>query len=896
MSKSTPMPEHAFPRPEGALPRTYDAHDAADRYYPEWESAGLFTADPNAEGEPYSIVIPPPNVTGSLHMGHALNNTLQDVLIRYKRMDGYNTLWVPGTDHAGIATQWVVERQLRAQGIERKELGREAFLERVWAWKEESGGTITHQLRKLGVSCDWSRERFTMDEGLSEAVREVFVRYFEQGLIYRAERLINWDPIGLTALSDLEVEAEEGAKGELWSFAYTLSEPLVRDDGSVLTEIVVATTRPETMLGDTAIAVHPEDVRYKDLIGKTVKHPFVDRQIPIVGDAVLVDPAFGSGAVKITPAHDFNDFEVGRRHKLEMINIFTLDAKVNDKGGRFAGMDRFAARTAIKEAIEALGLFRGTKEHELALPRSQRSGAVVEPMLSTQWFVRMKPLAGPAVASVEREFVKFVPKQWENTYYAWMRDIKDWCISRQLWWGHRIPAWYDAAGNCFVGRSEAEVRAKHQLAEDVVLTQDEDVLDTWFSSALWPFSTLGWPNYTPELKKYYPTSVLITGFDIIFFWVARMVYSGQHFMGEVPFRDVYIHALVRDEHGQKMSKTKGNVVDPLDGIAQYGVDAFRFTLVAMAAQGRDILWAPARAEGYVKFQNKLWQAFRFAMMHLESYDPNAARAYSPYDHWIRVRLGAAVGRVRAALDAYRFNEAAGEVYAFIWDELCDWFLELSKGTLYNDSPEAAALQMGARHTLLDVFHALARLVHPFMPFLAEELWRRLPGTSGTVCTAPYPKTSDFPADDGALNEVKHLQEHIVAIRRIRAAMDIKPKQALKLQAMDVALLQRHTQALDDLAGVSEVVQGGRAGICATAVVRGQELYLPLEGIIDIEAEQARLDDQIGKTEKDVSALTRRLNPGFKAKAPADVVAEFEAKLLSAQDRLARLQEARALLG
>ena len=893
MSKSD-TPAAAFERPTGELPRTYDPHDAADRYYPEWEGAGLFTPDPSAPGEPYSIVIPPPNVTGSLHMGHALNNTLQDVLIRFKRMDGFNTLWVPGTDHAGIATQWVVERQLRAQGIERKELGREAFLERVWSWKEESGGTITHQLRKLGVSCDWSRERFTMDEGLSEAVKEVFVRYYEEGLIYRAERLINWDPIGLTALSDLEVENEEGAKGELWSFAYKLDAPHTREDGSVIDEIVVATTRHETMLGDTAVAVHPDDPRYKDLIGRTVKHPFVDRQIPIVADAILVDPEFGSGAVKITPAHDFNDFEVGKRHGLPMINIFTLDAKVNESGGQFAGLDRFEARKAVKEAIAEAGLFRGTKEHELALPRSQRSGAVVEPMLSTQWFVKMAPLAGPAVGAVENEFVKFVPKQWENTYYAWMRNIRDWCISRQLWWGHRIPAWYDAQGNCYVARSEEEAREKNGLAEDVVLTQDPDVLDTWFSSALWPFSTLGWPNRTPELSKYYPTSVLITGFDIIFFWVARMVYSGQHFMGEVPFLDVYIHALVRDESGQKMSKTKGNVVNPLDGIRDYGADAFRFTLVAMAAQGRDILWNPARAEGYVKFQNKLWQAFRFATMHLDKYDAEAPRTHSAYDHWIRARTGAAIGRVREALDGYRFNEAAGEIYSFTWDELCDWYLELSKGTLYDDAdtPEAEARRQGARHTLLEVFHALVRLAHPIMPFLTEEMWRRLPGTSGTVMLASYPKTTDFPSDSATLDELAYLQEAIVAIRRIRADMELSPKLKLPVRAANVTLLQKHARALNDLAGISEVHEGGREGACATAVVRGQELYLPLEGVIDLDAERARLDKQIKKTEKDVNGLSRRLNPGFKAKAPAHVVAEFETKLAAAQERLGTLKAAR----
>ena len=883
------------------LPKTFDAHAAADAIYPEWEAAGLFTPDPAAPGEPYTIVIPPPNVTGSLHMGHALNNTLQDVLIRYKRMDGFNTLWVPGTDHAGIATQWVVERQLREEGLDRRDMGREAFEARVWKWKEESGGEIVHQLRKLGVSCDWSRERFTLDEGLSRAVAEVFVRYYDEGLIYRAERLINWDPVGLTALSDLEVEADEGYQAELWSFAYQLKTPAAAEDGTLVSEIVVATTRPETMLGDTAVAVHPDDPRYKHLIGSVVVHPFLDREIPIIADAELVDPEFGTGAVKITPAHDFNDFEVGKRHKLPMITIFNLDGTVNAEGGRFAGQDRFEARKQVKAAIAELGLARGSQAHTMALPRSQRSGAVVEPMLSTQWFVKMQPLATPALAAVENGFSSFFPKQWENTYYAWMRDIRDWCISRQLWWGHRIPAWYDAEGNTYVAQSEEAAREKYGLDASLPLTQDEDVLDTWFSSALWPFSTLGWPDRTADLARYYPTSVLMTGFDIIFFWVARMMFSGLHHMGSVPFKDIYIHALVRDENGDKMSKTKGNVVNPLDVIEQVGVDAFRFTLVAMAAQGRDLLWSAKRCEGYVKFQNKVWQAFRFAMMHLEHYDSSAPRTLSAYDHWILARAGEATRRVRGALDAYRFNEAASEVYSFTWDELCDWYLELSKGTLYaeGDSPEVEAAKQGARHTLLTVFHALVRLAHPIMPFLTETIWRHLPGTSGTVMVAAYPKASDFPEDADALAEVARLQEAIVAVRRVRAEMDIAPKVRLKVRTPDAdlaALLVRHAQGFRDLAGVTSVVEGGRKGVCATAVVGGKDLFLPLEGVIDIDAEKARLQKEIGKSDKDVTGLQRRLNPGFKAKAPAHVVEQFEEKLEAAIERRGRLQAALERLG
>jgi len=875
------------------LPKTFDPHAAADRYYPEWEAAGLFTPSPEDDKPAYTIVIPPPNVTGSLHMGHALNNTLQDVLIRYKRMDGFNTLWVPGTDHAGIATQWVVERKLRALGLDRRDLGREEFLRRVWEWKEESGGTITHQLRKLGVSCDWSRERFTMDEGLSKAVTETFIRYHEQGLIYRAERLINWDPVAQTALSNLEVENEENYQTEIWRFAYPLAEPIPGPDGVVIEEIVVATTRPETMLGDTAVAVHPDDLRYKHLIGRSVRHPILGREFPIVADAILVDPEFGTGAVKVTPAHDFNDFEVGKRHSLPFINIMNLDGTINDQGGEFAGMDRFDARKAIKAKLEEMGLARGSSPHTMALPRSQRSGAPVEPLLSTQWFVSMKPLAGPAVGAVENGFTDFVPKQWENTYFAWLRDIKDWCISRQLWWGHRIPAWYDEQNNVYVGRSEADVREKHGLDETVVLRQDEDVLDTWFSSALWPFSTLGWPDKTPELEKYYPTAVLITGFDIIFFWVARMMFAGLHLMGNVPFSDVYIHALVRDAKGEKMSKTKGNVVDPLDEIAKHGTDAFRMTLVALAAQGRDILWNDQRAGGYVKFQNKVWQAFRFMAMNLTDYDPEAPRTLGVYDHWIQARAGEAVRRVRDALDNYRFNEVASELYAFTWHELCDWYLELAKGTLYGDStPEA---QNGARYTLLTVFNALVRMLHPIMPFLSEEIWQKLApfGTSGTIMTAAFPCASDFPEDPESLSEVAWLQDAITAIRRIRSEMQLANKVELTVRAQHTEMLNRHAQALKDLAGVHHIVEGGREGFCATAVVRGEAMFLPLEGIIDIAEERARLTKGIDKAQKDINAMERRLsNAGYVNKAPAKVVQETRDKLASSRERLDKLLAAR----
>ena len=878
---------------ETDLPRTYDAHGAAALISERWERDGLFVADPDAPGEPYSIVIPPPNVTGRLHMGHALNNTLQDVLIRYKRMDGYNALWVPGTDHAGIATQWIVEKQLASEGLSRHDLGRERFEERVWAWKDESGGMITQQLRRLGVSCDWSRERFTMDEGLSRAVREVFVRYYEEGLIYRAVRMINWDPVGMTALSDLEVEADEDHQAELWSFAYPLSSPSVAEDGTEISEIVVATTRPETMLGDTAVAVHPEDPRYRHLIGQTVDHPIVDRKIPIVADAILVNPEFGTGAVKVTPAHDFNDFEVGKRHDLPFLNMLNLDGTVNAVGGPFEGLDRFEARKAVKARIAEMGLDRGSKAHLMALPRSQRSGSPVEPMISTQWFVKMKPLAGPALAAVEHGSTRFVPDGWRNTYNAWLRDIRDWCISRQLWWGHQIPAWHcSACQHTTVSREDATAC---EACGSSSIVQDPDVLDTWFSSALWPFSTMGWPDKTDDLAKYYPTSVLITGFDIIFFWVARMIFSGQHFMGEVPFEDVYIHALVRDAHGQKMSKTKGNVVDPLDMIEKFGCDAFRMTLVSMAAQGRDILWNEGRADGYVKFTNKIWQAFRFTMMHLEAYDPTAPRTESAYDRWILARLGAAVGRVRGALDAYRFDEVGRELYAFTWSELCDWFLELSKGPLYSDdsSPEAEAARQGARHTLWLCFHALSRLLHPVMPFLSETIWKLLPGTEGTVAIAAYPQAADFPDDPGALEEVAHVQEAIVAVRRIKADMGLSPKVELSLRGSEVGTLSKHAGAMRDLARVVDIAEGERAGVCATAVVRGRELYIPLEGVIDIAAERDRLDKELAKSDKDIGALEKRLgNAGFVAKAPAKVVEGFRVKLEAARDRRAALAAAR----
>jgi valyl-tRNA synthetase len=870
------------------LPREYDPHAAATRWSRVWEDGKVYVADPAAPGPAYSIVIPPPNVTGALHMGHALNNTLQDVLIRYKRMDGYNALWVPGVDHAGIATQWVVRRQLEAQGIDYRSLGREGFIERVWAWKAESGGTIVGQLRRLGVSCDWTRERFTLDPDLARAVTEHFVRLWEEGLIYRGTRLINWDPVDQTALSDLEVENEQ-VVGELFSFAYALSE----GEG----EIVVATTRPETMLGDTAIAVHPDDARYQHLIGRTVRHPFVDRDIPIIGDGILVDPSFGSGCVKVTPAHDFNDYEVGKRHNLPMINILNRDGTLNEQGGRFAGLDRFVAREAVKAALAELGLVRGTQPNPMVLPRSQRSHAVVEPMISTQWFVKMKPLAGPAVAAVENGFTRFVPKVWESTYYAWLHNIQDWCISRQLWWGHRIPAWYAPDGTVVVARSLDEARQKAGRDD---LVQDEDVLDTWFSSALWPFSTLGWPDRTADLARYYPTSVLVTAFDIIFFWVARMMFAGTHLTGSVPFRDVYIHALVRDEHGDKMSKTRGNVVDPLAAIEVSGADAFRFALVAFAAQGRDILWDFKRVEGYGRFVNKLWQALRFSRMTGEGYDPSAPMEYGLYERWILARTGAAAGRVRAALDEYRFNEAASEIYGFAWGELCDWYLELAKTTLYDPSASPAR-KNGTQHALFTALGAVARMLHPIMPFFTEEMWSHIPGTQGLVTTAPFPKPADFPNDAAALADFAEFQSAVDEIRRIRGEMEIARKVALQVVVADdgaAARLVRHADGWAHLvnATISPLV-GERPRIAAVGVANGVELIVPLDGIVDVQAELARVAKELAKVEKDAADLEKRLtNPDFMARAKESAIAEFRAKLDAATARRDALRASERRLG
>ena len=794
------------------MDKTYDPAAIEARWYSRWEDKGWFK--PSGTGDSYCIMIPPPNVTGTLHMGHAFQDTLMDSLIRYHRMLGKNTLWQPGTDHAGIATQMVVERQLQADNVSRHDLGREKFTERVWQWKEESGGTITNQLRRMGASCDWSKERFTMDEGLSEAVSKVFISLYDEGLIYRGKRLVNWDPKLLTAISDLEVISEE-ENGHMWHFRY----PLADDQGNATDEhLVVATTRPETMLGDSAVAVHPDDERYQHLIGKSVRLPLCDRLIPIVADD-YADPEKGTGCVKITPAHDFNDYEVGKRHDLPMHNIFTAQADINDEAPeKYQGLERYAARKQIVKDMQALGLVEEIEDHKLMVPRGDRSGVVIEPWLTDQWYVKIEPLATPAIEAVKNGSIKFIPENWDKTYYEWMNNIQDWCISRQLWWGHRIPAWYDEQGNIYVAATEAEVRSKYKLDDSVALKQDDDVLDTWFSSALWPFSTLGWPEKTESLDTFYPGNVLVTGFDIIFFWVARMIMMGLKFMDDVPFKEIYIHGLVRDADGQKMSKSKGNVLDPLDvidgislddllekrtsnmmqpekaeqikkstlkhfpeGMPAYGTDAMRFTFAAMATTGRDIRFDLQRVEGYRNYCNKIWNAARYVMMQVEtpvSTDSNPA--YTAADQWILSRLQETTAEVTRHLDQYRFDLAASALYEFTWHEYCDWYLELSKPVLFADGNDE--VKAATRQTLVVVLESILRLHHPVMPFITEEVWQQIAPLAGitgeSVMLQPYPVSNPDLIDQSAASKVEWMKNIILGVRQIRAEMDIKPSQSI----------------------------------------------------------------------------------------------------------------------
>ena len=928
------------------MDKTYTPNDIEQRWYNTWEEKGYFSA--KQEGESFCIMIPPPNVTGSLHMGHAFQDTIMDALTRYHRMKGNSTLWQPGTDHAGIATQMVVERLINKEGKTRHDYGREAFIKRIWEWKEESGGTITKQLRRMGASLDWERERFTMDEGLSDAVKEVFVTLHEEGLIYRGKRLVNWDPVLHTAVSDLEVLSEE-ENGYMWHMRY----PLANGEG----HLIVATTRPETMLGDAAVAIHPADERYQHLLGQFIKLPLSGRLIPIIADE-YVDPEFGTGCVKITPAHDFNDYDVWSRHK-EMsaiqdqahgglINLFTMDAVIRanepEEGelipAAYIGLDRVAARKQIVADLEVLGLLEKTEDHKLMVPRGDRSGSIIEPLLTDQWYVKVAPLAEPAIEAVKSGEIQFVPDNWKNTYYDWMNNIQDWCISRQIWWGHRIPAWYDEQDNIYVGRSEAEVREKHNLAADYPLRQDEDVLDTWFSSALWPFSTLGWPEKTPELAQHYPTSVLVTGFDIIFFWVARMIMMGQKFMGEVPFKKVYIHGLVRDAQGQKMSKSKGNVLDPIDlidgisledlvakrtggmmqphlaekiekatrkefpeGIPSYGTDALRFTFASLASTGRDIRLDSDRLYGYRNFCNKLWNAARFVLMNTEEQDcgiNGGELKYSEADKWIVSRLNQVIANTTDAIDNYRFDHAAQEIYEFTWNEYCDWYLELSKISLQSDNE---ALQRGTRQTLLTVLETILRLAHPIMPFITEEIWQRVAPLTGvqaeTIMLQPYPVADDTQIDAQAVDAIEWTKQFILGVRRIRGEMNIAPGKPLPVLLENVtetdenhlAQATTYLQKLGRIESIKCLAENDIAPESAISLVNELRILIPMAGLIDKEAEIARLEKEILKLEKNLPRIEGKLNnPKFVDKAPDEVINKEKEKLATLHTSLTNFNE------
>jgi len=876
------------------LEKTYTPGSIEKRWYEHWEESGAFKAGQRPDAEPFVIVIPPPNVTGSLHMGHALDNTLQDVLIRYQRLKGKDVLWQPGVDHAGIATQMVVERNLQSQGLNRQDIGREAFLEHVWAWKEESGGTITRQLRRLGASCDWSRERFTMDEGFSKAVLKVFVELYKQGLLYKDQRLVNWDPKFKTAISDLEVEQRE-VQGHFWHLKYPLEE-----DASKF--IIVATTRPETMLGDTAVAVNPEDARYAALVGKNIRHPLTNRLIPIVADE-WADPEQGSGAVKITPAHDFNDFEVGKRNKLAMINVLDENAAIikrDDIPEKYHGMDRYEARKAIVADLDALGLLDRVEDKVVMMPYGDRSGVVIEPWLTDQWYVDAETLAKPAIEAVRTGKTRFVPATWEKTYFNWMENIQPWCVSRQLWWGHQIPAWYDEDGNVFVAETEEE--AQKQAGAGVALRRDPDVLDTWFSSGLWPFGTMGWPDEAKSselgLHKYYPNSVLVTGFDIIFFWVARMMMQGLHFMNDVPFHTVYIHALVRDENGQKMSKSKGNVVDPLELIEQFGADALRFTLAAMETQGRDIKLSTSRVEGYRNFGTKLWNAARFCEMNgvKGGLDRAAPSAELAVNKWILAKAGDAIGSVTNYLDEFRYSDSANAIYQFTWSTFCDWYLELIKPVM-NGENEAAIEE--TRRVAGWVFDQILKLLHPFMPFITEELWHAMADErESDLMLAQWPEAPLTEGQDASA-EVEWAIKVISAIRTARAEANVPPGAKLPCFLSGVEpgvaeMAQNQAGVLKWLARLSDIQNVAEAETKASLqiVVEGSVFVLPLAGAIDLDAERARLVKAIEKLQKEARSIEGRLsNEAFVAKAPEHVVADNKAKLEAAQGEIAKLEAA-----
>ena len=915
------------------MDKTYNPKEIESRIYESWEDSGNFS--PSKSGDPYCIVIPPPNVTGTLHMGHAFQDTIMDIIIRYQRMKGNNTLWQVGTDHAGIATQMVVERQLERSGTSRQKLGREAFEKEVWKWKEKSGNTITQQMKRLGASTDWTREKFTMDENLVQGVTRVFIQLYEEGLIYRGKRLVNWDPILQTALSDLEVVTSE-EKGSLWHMKYPIDG---LDD-----YIVVATTRPETMLGDTAVAVHPDDKRYKNLIGKLVNLPLTDRKIPIIADD-YVDQEFGTGCLKITPGHDFNDFNIGKKHDLEIISILNQSAKIIQSAPKeYKGLDRFDARRKIVEDIESLGLMQEIEDYTLTIPRGDRSGAILEPLITNQWFLKMEPLAEPAITVVKNGELKFVPENWSKTYFEWLENIQDWCISRQLWWGHRIPAWYDNEGNVYVGESESEVREKNNIKNSIALTQDEDVLDTWFSSALWPFSSLGWPDETYDLKTFYPTNVLVTGFDIIFFWVARMVMMGLKFMKEIPFKEIYIHGLIKDKNGQKMSKSKGNILDPIDlidgisledllekrvqglmqpemekriindtkkefpnGIPDFGTDALRFNFAIQASTGRDIRLDLRRVEGYRNFCNKIWNASRFIKMNTNDFellDINDANGHA-IDQWIQSKFAGTIDEIERQFNQYRFDLAATAMYEFVWNDFCDWYIELAK-TLINDPEISDSQKDHTKNNLIKMLDAILRMLHPTIPFITEEIWQSLneDNKRRSIMKADFPSSNNWRVDDEIVANTEWLKNIVSSVRQIRSEMNIPPNESIKIIINDASNTDsRRLESLGsfilNLASVESITQKDTSDDIpksAFALLNQMKIYIPLEGLVDIEEEKARLEKKLVKLNQELKSVQDRLsNDTFVEKAPTEVVEELKGKLKSLMSDQTRIEEQIKLL-
>ena len=915
------------------MDKTYNPKEIESRIYESWEDSGYFS--PSKSGDPYCIVIPPPNVTGTLHMGHAFQDTIMDIIIRYQRMKGNNTLWQVGTDHAGIATQMVVERQLERSGTSRQKLGREAFEKEVWKWKEKSGNTITQQMKRLGASTDWTREKFTMDENLVQGVTRVFIQLYEEGLIYRGKRLVNWDPVLQTALSDLEVVTSE-EKGSLWHMKYPIDG---LDD-----YIVVATTRPETMLGDTAVAVHPDDKRYKNLIGKLVNLPLTDRKIPIIADD-YVDQEFGTGCLKITPGHDFNDFDIGKKHDLEIISILDQSAKIIQSAPKeYQGLDRFDARRKIIEDIESLGLMQEIEDYTLTIPRGDRSGAILEPLITNQWFLKMEPLAEPAITVVKNGELKFVPENWSKTYFEWLENIQDWCISRQLWWGHRIPAWYDNEGNVYVGENESEVREKNNIKNSIALTQDEDVLDTWFSSALWPFSSLGWPDETYDLKTFYPTNVLVTGFDIIFFWVARMVMMGLKFMKEIPFKEIYIHGLIKDKNGQKMSKSKGNILDPIDlidgisledllekrvqglmqpemekriindtkkefpnGIPDFGTDALRFNFAIQASTGRDIRLDLRRVEGYRNFCNKIWNASRFIKMNTNDFellDINDANGHA-IDQWIQSKFAGTIDEIERQFNQYRFDLAATAMYEFVWNDFCDWYIELAK-TLINDPEISDSQKDYTKNNLIKMLDAILRMLHPTIPFITEEIWQSLneDNKRRSIMKADFPSSNDWRVDDEIVANTEWLKNIVSSVRQIRSEMNIPPNESIKIIINDASNTDsRRLESLGsfilNLASVESITQKDTSDDIpksAFALLNQMKIYIPLEGLVDIEEEKARLEKKLVKLNQELKSVQDRLsNDTFVEKAPTEVVEELKGKLKSLMSDQTRIEEQIKLL-